>query len=303
MKRKYEKELEQIFKELKSSNNKENFEWIYNNYNNLVYKIAFTILKNKDDSEDIVQIIFSKIYTLPKDKLPTKYILSWIYSVTKNESISLLRKKKNNMSIEEIYDITDENDEINNSINKIEFNKLISKLDDMEKEIISLKVISGLTFDEISKLLNKPTGTIKWKYYKSIYTLRILLSNLGMFIVTFIIGLKTMKVSKKEIADYQTNSAEDKANENTEQESVTESMQYDIANNTSMKERIEEQNTAEQESKTIEEIQIPVKEPVESMNYYGIGMFAVSSIFLLFTIILLINYIKYQLKRKAKASK
>ena len=207
------------------------------------------------------------------------------------------------MSIEEIYDITDENDEINNSINKIEFNKLISKLDDMEKEIISLKVISGLTFDEISKLLNKPTGTIKWKYYKSIYTLRLLLSNLGMFIVTFIIGLKTMKVSKKEIADYQTNSAEDKANENTEQESVTESMQYDIANNTSMKERIEEQNTAEQESKTIEEIQIPVKEPVESMNYYGIGMFAVSSIFLLFTIILLINYIKYQLKRKAKASK
>ena len=303
MKRKYEKELEQIFKELKSSNNKENFEWIYNNYNNLVYKIAFTILKNKDDSEDIVQIIFSKIYTLPKDKLPTKYILSWIYSVTKNESISLLRKKKNNMSIEEIYDITDENDEINNSINKIEFNKLISKLDDMEKEIISLKVISGLTFDEISKLLNKPTGTIKWKYYKSIYTLRLLLSNLGMFIVTFIIGLKTMKVSKKEIADYQTNSAEDKANENTEQESVTESMQYDIANNISMKERIEEQNTAEQESKTIEEIQIPVKEPVESMNYYGIGMFAVSSIFLLFTIILLINYIKYQLKRKAKASK
>ena len=303
MKIKYEKELEEFFKELKNSDNKENFESFYNNYNNLVYKIAFTILKNKDDSEDIVQIVFSKIYSLPKDKLPTKYILSWIYSVTKNESISLLRKKKNNMSIEEIYNIADENDEINNSINKIEFNKLISKLDAMEKEIISLKVISGLTFDEISKLLNKPTGTIKWKYYKSIYTLRLLLSNLGMFIVTFVIGLKTMKVAKKGIADYQTNSAEDKTNENNEQESINESMQYDVANNTSMKERTKEQNTAEQENKTIEEIQMQVKEPVESINYYSIGIFAISSIFLLFTIILLINSIKYQLKRKAKASK
>lgn len=303
MKIKYEKELEVIFKELKSSDNKENFESFYNNYNNLVYKIAFTILKNKDDSEDIVQIVFSKIYSLPKDKLPTKYILSWIYSVTKNESISFLRKKKNNMSIEEIYNIADENDEINNSINKIEFNKLISKLDAMEKEIISLKVISGLTFDEISKLLNKPTGTIKWKYYKSIYTLRLLLSNLGMFIVTFVIGLKTMRVAKKGIADYQTNSAEDKTNENNEQESINESMQYDMANNTSMKERTEEQNTAEQENKIIEEIQMPVKEPVGSINYYSIGIFAISSIFLLFTIILLINSIKYQLKRKAKASK
>ena len=303
MKIKYEKGLEEIFNKLKSCDNKENFELLYNNYNNLVYKIAFTILKNKDDSEDIVQVVFSKIYSLPKDKLPTKHILSWIYSVTKNESISLLRKKKNNMSIEEVYDIPDENDEINNSINKIEFKNLISKLDETEKEIISLKVISGLTFDEISKLLNKPIGTIKWKYYKSIYTLRLLLSNLGMFIVTFVIGLKTMKVAKKGIADYQANSAEDKTNESNQQESINESMQYDVANNTSMKERTEEQNTAEQESKTKEEIQIPVKEPVESISYYSIGIFAISSIFLLFTITLLINYIKYQLKRKVNASK
>ena len=271
MKIKYEKELEEIFNELKSYDNKEDFELFYNNYNKLVYKIAFTILKNKADSEDIVQV--------------------------------LLRKKKNNMSIEEVYDIPDENDEINNSINKIEFKNLILNLDETEKEIISLKVISGLTFDEISKLLNKPIGTIKWKYYKSIYTLRLLLSNLGMFIVTFVIGLKTMKVAKKGISDYQTNSAEDKTNENNEQESINESMQYDVANNTSMKERTEEQNTAEQESKTKEEIQIPVKEPVESISYFSIGIFAISSIFLLFTIILLINYIKYQLKRKVKASK
>ena len=242
MKIKYEKGLEEIFNKLKSCDNKENFELLYNNYNNLVYKIAFTILKNKDDSEDIVQVVFSKIYSLPKDKLPTKHILSWIYSVTKNESISLLRKKKNNMSIEEVYDIPDENDEIKNSINKIEFKNLISKLDETEKEIISLKVISGLTFDEISKLLNKPIGTIKWKYYKSIYTLRLLLSNLGMFIVTFVIGLKTMKVAKKGIADYQANSAEDKTNESNQQESINESMQYDVANNTSMKGRTEEQN-------------------------------------------------------------
>lgn len=303
MKRKYEEELEQIFKKLKGSNNKDDFELLYNKYKDLVFKIAFTILKNKDDSDDIVQLVFSKIYILSKDKLPTKHILSWMYSVTKNESISLFRKKKNNLKIEDIYDLEDDNDEINNSINKIEFNKLISKLEDTEKEIISLKVLSGLTFDEIAKLLDKPTGTIKWKYYKSIYTMRLLLSNFGIFIVTFVIGLKTMKVAKKEIIDYQTNATEDKINENKEQENATESMEYDVSNNTSMKERTEEQNTAERESNTIEEVQIPVKETVGNINYYSIGIFAVSSIFLSFTIVLLINNIKYQLKRKAKASK
>ena len=57
MKRKYEKELEEIFKILKSSNNKDCFVKFYDNYKILVYKIAFTILKNKDDSEDIVQTV------------------------------------------------------------------------------------------------------------------------------------------------------------------------------------------------------------------------------------------------------
>ena len=295
MKKKDEKELEELFKNLKIRNNKNNFEMFYNNYNNLVYRIAFTILKNKEDSKDIVQVVFSKIYTLPKDKLPTKNILSWIYSVTKNEAISLLRKNKGNIRIEDIYDIADERDEINNSINKIEFNKIISKLDDMEKEIISLKVLSGLTFEEISKLLNKPTGTIKWKYYKSIYTLRLLLSNLGMFIVTFVIGLKAMKVEQKGITDYQSNSVENETNRKNEylsNQTINESMQYDSLNNT------EEKSIVEQENKTNEEIHIPAEEFGNNINYYGIGILTFSSIFLLFTIILLINYIKYQLKRK-----
>ena len=304
MKRKYEKEVEQIFKKLKSSNNKENFEFLYNNYNNLVYKIAFTILKNKDDSEDIVQTVFSKIYTLSKDKLPTKHILSWIYSVTKNESVSLLRKKKNTLNIDDIYDIADDNDEISNSINIIEFNRLISKLDNTEKEIVSLKILSNLSFDEISKLLNKPTGTIKWKYYKSIHTLKLLFSNLGMFIITFIIGLKTMKVTKNGVSDYQSNSLENKVNDENEQQKnqsvVEESARLDTTNNQYIP---EEQNTAEKEKDTNEEIQIQVEEPITNINYTGIGIISFSSIFLLITIILLINFIKHQLKRKVKASK
>lgn len=31
---------------------------LYNEYNRLIYGIAFSILKNKEDSEDIVQIVF-----------------------------------------------------------------------------------------------------------------------------------------------------------------------------------------------------------------------------------------------------
>ena len=58
-----------LFEKLKTRR-KEAIEELYNNYNKTVYGIAFSILKNKEDSEDVVQIVFSKLYVLDKEKLP-----------------------------------------------------------------------------------------------------------------------------------------------------------------------------------------------------------------------------------------
>ena len=77
-------ELRELFIEIKYGNNIA-FEKLYKNYKNLVYKIAYSILKNSYDSDDIVQIVFEKIYSIDKDKLPTRNESSWLYSVTKNE--------------------------------------------------------------------------------------------------------------------------------------------------------------------------------------------------------------------------
>lgn len=49
----------------------------------MIYGIAFSILKNKEDSEDVVQIVFSKLYVLDKEKLPKEKEATWLYSVTK----------------------------------------------------------------------------------------------------------------------------------------------------------------------------------------------------------------------------
>ncbi|MBQ2836040.1 MAG: sigma-70 family RNA polymerase sigma factor [Clostridia bacterium] len=89
-----EKELKEIFNEIKNYNNSA-FEKLYNKYNTLVYGIAFSILKNKQDAEDVVQTVFAKIYDIDTDKLPTQKEASWLYTITKNESITLLRKRDN----------------------------------------------------------------------------------------------------------------------------------------------------------------------------------------------------------------
>ncbi len=138
-----EKEIKQIFLEIKA-NKQEGYEKLYLKYNKLVYSIAFSILKNQTDSEDIVQIVFSKIYELPINMLPTKNEASWIYSLTKNTSISFLRKKRNYLNIEDIYELENKNSEIEEIIEKDLYKRLLKKLNNNEKEIISLKIIARI---------------------------------------------------------------------------------------------------------------------------------------------------------------
>ena len=260
-------------------------------------------MKNKEDSEDVVQAVFSKIYTLSKDKLPLDNISTWIYSVTKNESISLFRKKKNTLDLDSIYEIADTDNEINNIVDQDSYNRLISRLNDKGKEVVSLKVLTNLTFDEIAKLLNESAGTVKWRYYKSIHTLKLLLSNLGMFIITFVIGLKTITINKNKIQSEQSTAPNNEADQEKEDsQNLTESVLQEETKNTDLEDVYKEENNIKQEE-TKEEIQVPVDNQDNNINYYDIGIIAISGIFLLFTIIFLINFIKHQLKRKVKASK
>lgn len=293
------RELKEIFVEIKYGN-KIAFEKLYNNYNKLIYSIAYSMLKNKHDAEDVVQIVFEKLYLIDKEKLPNRNEASWLYSVTKNETINYLKHNKNSIDLDSIYNIEDNNNEINKIIDQDSYNRLISKLNDKEKEIISLKIVSNLSFSEIGKLLKEPTGTIKWRYYKSINTLKLLLSNLGMFIVTFVIGIKTLfnkKVSDRVEQDktIENNITEQtKENTNDETTKAQENLRDEVKSNIS----------ESQYKETNEEINI-VSQPTNTgiINNFGVCTLSISFIFLVVTIIFSIIFAKYQLKLRKKLSK
>lgn len=284
-----ESELKELFIEIKH-NNKIALEKLYNRYNKLVYGIAFSILKNKEDSEDVVQIVFSKLYVLEKDKLPTDKIGTWLYTVTKNEALLLLRKNNNDVNLDTIYDLEDENNEIDKFISKDSYNRLINGLNQKEQEIVSLKILSNFTFKEIGELLGESANTIKWRYYKSIYSLRIMLSNLGMFIITFVLGIATLKNQKKsapiikEDENFNNITGEDTANKENDRIDTNEVIQ-------------DNENTDSFENVIIEDTNI------NTTNYLSIGIFSISAIFLAITITFSIFLAKHQLKVKKKSSK
>ncbi len=298
-----EKELKQLFSDFK--NNKEKaFENLYKKYNRLVYGIAFSIIKNSADSEDIVQIVFTKIYELNKEKFPTKKEANWLYTLTKNETISFLRKKNNVIELEDIYEIENDNNELNDIVDIDEFNRLLSKLNEKEKQIVTLKILGNFSFNEISKLLNESTGTVKWRYYKALNTIKILLSNLGMFIVTFVIGLRALI---KSVPRKSANIIEQEQEEGETSESTSEALK-NIQQDTTSSEvnEIKSENTNElitYENVIVQDNVIVSVSSGFSINYLGISFLGISGIFLIVTIIFAIIFMKYQLKGNKKTSK
>ena len=184
MKKINELELKEIFNKLKDGD-KNAIELLYKNYHDIVYGIAFSILRNKDNSEDITQNVFTKLLRIEKDQLPSKGEASWLYTVTKNEVFQFLRKQKNIVDIDDLYTIESENNEIDNIVDMTSYYNLLQDLKPIDQEIISLRILSDFTFDKIAQMLNMPIGTVEWRYYKSLHNIKLSLSNLAAFVVVF----------------------------------------------------------------------------------------------------------------------
>lgn len=296
-----EKELHVLFDKIKNKDEKEEaFNTLYKDYNKLIYGVAFSIIKNKQDSEDITQTVFTKIFNLSEDKLPEKCESSWLYSVTKNEAITYLRKKNREVNFDdyEIYNIQIENDDLKEIENIDAYRRAINTLSKKEQEIISLKILSGFSFREIAKILNMPIGTVQWNYYKAMHSLEILLGNISMFVITitlyiFVNSNSNNRNSEPNIAMASNEQIE--IDNGTEETTSTESS---VLHNGQL---INEET--QQESKPEENIEYIQSEPIEhsiAHNTLGGSLLVLSTIFLLFTVIFTIICYKQRLIRNKK---
>lgn len=116
----------------------------------------------------------------PEDKFPTQNELSWLYTVTKNETLSLLRHEKRVENIEEI-EVPAAKTEIDDFVDMQSYYATIKGLTEKQKEIVTLKVLGDMTHRQIAELLQMKTGTVQWLYKTAIDKLRIKVLASGAF--------------------------------------------------------------------------------------------------------------------------
>lgn len=153
----------------------EAFEEIVEQYQSMIYNLSYRMLGNPDDALDASQEVFIKIYkSIDKFKFDSKFS-TWVYRITNNYCLDIIRKNKNTaVSIEKDIEtddghihreMPDEGISVENSVvrsEKIELvRKAILKLPDEYRTVIVLRDLEGESYTDIASILSLPEGTVK----------------------------------------------------------------------------------------------------------------------------------------------
>ncbi len=160
-------ELKEQFLRVRNGD-QEAFARIYNELKRPVFTVSFRIVQSREAAEDITHDVFVKLYTSPPPS-EVKNIRAWVFQMTRNLSLDVLKKKRT----EDIdgVEIAAE-DEIGAVAQRVDVERAISKLCLDEREIISLHLAGGLGFAEISRIVGISMPSAYRKYRKALSFLR-----------------------------------------------------------------------------------------------------------------------------------
>lgn len=175
----HEEEMQIIAKVLDGDTNA--FEALVNDQKKIVFNLALRMVGNEEDAYDLSQDAFLKAFTgLSSFRGECKFS-SWLYKLTTNLCLDFIRKRNRHKVIpltfededgeseyleipDETYspDAQTEQKQLRESVRKG-----LSELPAQQREILVLREIGGLRYDEISQQLNIEEGTVKSRIFRA----------------------------------------------------------------------------------------------------------------------------------------
>ncbi len=162
-----------------SEGNTEAFESIYKAYSGFVYNVAYRVVNNIDEAQEITQEVFLTVYRKLKSFKFKSSLKTWVYRIAVNMAIDYARKRSREQDHTVLYE---DNNKLNKAIDPVSENidreqqvKTISTLLDAlspdQRVCIVLRSIEGLSYQEIAESLNLNINTVRSRLKRARETL------------------------------------------------------------------------------------------------------------------------------------
>ena len=150
------------------------FKKLLQEYQKPLYNHIRTIVLNHDDTDDVLQNTFVKVFQyLNKFKGESK-LFSWIYRIATNEALTFLNQKAkiNGVTSETLQNKTIDNLKADVYFNgneiQIKLQKAIASLPEKQQLVFKMKYFEELKYEEISEILGTSVGALKASYHHAV---------------------------------------------------------------------------------------------------------------------------------------
>ena len=153
---------------------------IYELMGKAVFSYAYTISRDKQLAEDIAQEVFLKILSSANSYKKGRNPKAWIMSITHNEAVDAIRKRKN-IALSDITEPVFSELSIDSFeedlTSEIHIERYLTQLEPVQQEIIKLHLLAEISFREIGQILNMTLGKVGWQYKRAIAQLQLLMKD------------------------------------------------------------------------------------------------------------------------------
>lgn len=158
--------------QIKAGRNKA-FGELVERHKKFAFNIALGLVSNRDDAYDISQEAFLRVYRSAKSYDQDRPFLPWFYTIIANLSHTWLRRRSrvDNRMVDLddtsflLVDRTTPEDHLIARESVQRLHSALKQLSFSDREIISLQHFRGMSYEEISKLMKIPKGTVMSRLY------------------------------------------------------------------------------------------------------------------------------------------
>lgn len=150
------------------------FRVLISEYKERLYWHIRKIVISHDDTDDVLQNTFIKVFRGIDSFKQDSKLYSWMYRIATNESITFLKKRAKERSV----DISEINQELVTSLNSDEWfsgdeiqlilQKALTTLPEKQRLVFNMKYFDNMKYEEISNILDTSVGALKASYFHAV---------------------------------------------------------------------------------------------------------------------------------------
>lgn len=162
------------------------FRGIVETYTERLYWHVRRFLCSHEDTDDLLQDIYIKIWSALPSFRGDSQLYTWIYRIATNETLNWLRKvrRENAISLEAVGDLLasriDEDPHFNGNAIQRELHKAIQKLPEKQRLVFNMRYFDEMKYEDISEITGTSVGALKASYHHAYVKVRETLEDLDL---------------------------------------------------------------------------------------------------------------------------